>query len=619
MLLRELRSDEIKAGDENVAKFINILHHDTSQRYLKQHKQWYINERFHRGEHWIAYNRTANKVQVISSHKEEIRRTFNKVKIQVRGLKNFVKRNQPRWEVHPLGDDDEALADAQKKNKILQYIYRTRKIKPLLTTVVVNGFKFSMGIIEGGVVKKDGKNQLIFWEDDPFDILFDPFSPNIQSCRFIIKAFKKPIEEILDNPNYKVKRSELVSDNKEGSTQYKELLEMEKYNVGGSSSGKDSDSVIVKELWIKWLDKDNRAKFKILTCAGNQLIRTFKPSYRRYPFFGYNPERDSNSIYSNAWIKELISANKSYDKTNSQIETHIQRMVAGKWMKKKGVDTTSITDKGAEIITYDGSVPPKHLDIQSLPNTPAAYAATLDKFMQEAGGIREATLGGAPGSLQSGKALEALKSADAETVAEPIEALEELVKNMAEFSLETIADYQLASEEIIEQGESIKYIGNVEGEKPKGVTQVKGTEEVEVKIVPEIAYTEEGRKEILLRLAEAEIIDTETLLNYLSVSNIGDIIQRMQKAKEEKFKQEMMKQRESHRTEGETPTDSASLADQENMSMAAGQDVPPTPQALWIPEHLELHMAFIQENQDAYGQNKELFDAHISNEEQYQQ
>ncbi|MDX9797702.1 MAG: hypothetical protein RBT05_02480 [Bacteroidales bacterium] len=60
------------------------------------------------------------------------------------------------------------------------------------------------------------------------------------------------------------------------------------------------------------------------------------------------------------------------------------------------------------------------------------------------------------------------------------------------------------------------------------------------------------------------------------------------------------------------------MADQENMQMAAGQEVPMTPRALWVPEHTQLHLAFIQENQDAYEQNKEAFDAHIMNEESYQ-
>jgi len=93
----------------------------------------------------------------------------------------------------------------------------------------------------------------------------------------------------------------------------------------------------------------------------------------------------------------------------------------------------------------------------------------------------------------------------------------------------------------------------------------------------------------------------------------------MKKMQEEQYKQEMMKQKESHRSDGAGPEDTADLADQENMQMAAGQKVPPTPQALWSPEHTQLHMVFIQQNGDAYGQHQELFDEHIQMEEGYQQ
>jgi len=54
------------------------------------------------------------------------------------------------------------------------------------------------------------------------------------------------------------------------------------------------------------------------------------------------------------------------------------------------------------------------------------------------------------------------------------------------------------------------------------------------------------------------------------------------------------------------------------MKMAAGQEVPMTPMSLWTPEHTQLHLAFIQSDSEAYRQNQQLFDAHIQNEEQYQ-
>lgn len=120
-----------------------------------------------------------------------------------------------------------------------------------------------------------------------------------------------------------------------------------------------------------------------------------------------------------------------------------------------------------------------------------------------------------------------------------------------------------------------------------------------------------------MRLAEAGIVDEKTVLERFQFTNVADIIERVEKNKEEAYKQEMLKQRESHRTDGNGPEDTAELADQENMQMAARQSVPMTPRALWTPEHTQLHMSFIKENIDAYNQSKDIFDQHILNEEGY--
>jgi hypothetical protein len=293
-------------------------------------------------------------------------------------------------------------------------------------------------------------------------------------------------------------------------------------------------------------------------------------------------------------------------------------MLAGKYLIKQGVEVSSITDKGAEKIYYKGNVPPTQMNLAPLPAAPFSYIASLEKWIEEFGGIREASLGRVPGSITSGKALEALQSADAGTVAEPVENLEKFLERVGEFILELIEDHVITTQEITEDGETIKFIGaGVPADKaPQDATRVKAAK-VKVSIVPEISYSEESKKEWLMRLAEAQLIDPQTLLEKLSISNVGDVIERMKKMQDEKYKQEMTKQRESHRTEGQGPEDTADLADQENMGMAAGQQVPPTPQALWSPEHTQLHLAFIQENGDAYGQHQQIFDEHIKLEEEF--
>lgn len=617
MTLKDLRGKVETGRNAEVVSFINSLYDSTQKMFLKQHRDWYVNDRFLRGDHWVVFNKTLNKVQSIPISDGEVRRTINKIRSQLRGVKNFIKKNQPRWECHPNNATNEAYDEANVKNKVLQNIYRTRRFVTKLTDVIMNSLKYSLGILEGGVILKDGKNYLDFWVDSTYDVVFDPYVNDIQNGRFIIKAIPKPVESILNNEEYNVEDKSLA-DNVESASSYKDVLEREKFSKDANKSIKDLETAIVKEIWIKWVE-DEKVKVRTIKIAGNNVLAVKDTKYKRYPLFGYNPERNADSLYSDPWIKDLISMNKSLDKTVSQIETYIQRMLAGKYLIKQGTEVSSITDKGAEFIYYKGQQAPRQQDLQPLPAAPFTHVMNMERYIEEIGGVREASLGRAPGSLQSGKAVEALQIADASTVAEPIENLEMFLADVGEFILEVISEYTATTEKIVEGKEEIAYIGeNFKEANPKA-TAIGAENSIKVVIVPEVAYSEQAKKEWLLKLAEMGLVDEETLLEQFNFSNISEIIARLKVNKEEKYKQEIVKQRESHRTDGNGPEDSSDMADQENMQMAAGQEVPMTPKALWVPEHTELHKAFVEENLDAYNQHRDLYDAHIANEETYNQ
>lgn len=620
MTINELSTKDIKLGKESKesAKFIDDIYETLKKHYIKQQRDWYINERFVRWEHWIVFNKTLNQVQQLPVADWEVRRTVNKIRTQVRGIKNFIKRNQPRWQVAPNDASDESLNEAISYNKILQNIYETRNFTTHITDVIVNSLKFSVGIMEGGLIKKEWKTILDFWTNDTFDVFFDPEATRIQNSRFVLKAVKKSITSIKNNKSYKIDWS-LTPDNREWASDYKDRLEKEKFNKQTESKSlEDFESIILKELWLKTVDETWQTKIKVITTAGGQIIRVSDTPYRRLPFFIYNPEREPNSIYSDPWIKDLISLNKSLDKMASQVESYTQRMLGWKWLVKRWVEVSTITDKGAEIISYKGNVPPTQQSLQPLPSWPFSYISSLERWIEEFGGIREASLWRAPGSLQSGKGIEALQSSDAATVAEPVENLEIFLAEIWEFVLEVIADTQVTSENIVSWKENIKFIWNKTENKPSETIIVE-PRRVRVSIVPELAYSEDAKKEIIFRLAEAQMIDQQTLLEYLNVSNIWDIIERVKMRKDEQFKQELTKQKAAHATNWEWPGDSADLADQENMQMMSGQEVPPTPQALWTPEHTQLHIAFMDENNTQMAPDvKTLFENHITLEEGYQ-
>lgn len=619
MTIKDIGSKDIKLWKDSSkeAKFIDSIYENLKQYYIKQQRDWYTNERFVRWDHWFVYNKTLNTIQQLPIRNGEIRRTVNKIRTQVRGVKNFIKRNQPRWQVVPASSSDKAIEESVAYNKILQNVYDVNNFKSKLTDIVVNSLKFSVWILEASIIPHKDGQILDFWVNDTFDIFFDPEATSIHDSRFILKIVKKSIESIKNNSEYQVKL-DITADNKEWASDYKDLLEKEKFNSEWMQKSLwDFDSVLLKELWVKTKWDNWEDKIRIITSVWNQVIRVKDTDYKRFPFFIYNPEREPNSIYSDPWIKDLISLNKSLDKSASVIETYNNRMLGGKWLARKWVEVSTISEKGAEIITYKGNVAPVQMSLQPLPSTPFVYMQSLERWIEEFGGIREASLGRAPGSLQSGKWVEALQASDAATVAEPIENLELFLAEVWEFILETIEHSQVISSSISDWKETIKYIWWESGEELSDTLMVR-KRRVKVAIVPELAYSEEAKKETIFRLAEWGMIDQETLLEYLNVSNIWDIIDRVKQRKSEQFKEEMMKQKASHAKDSGWPEDSATLADQENMWLLAWQDVPLTPEALWTPEHLELHMIFLDENKWQMDEAAmQRFDEHIANEEQY--
>ena len=620
MTISELGLKKIETGKKSSAEatFIDSIYENLKQYYLKQQRDWYINERFVRGDHWIVFNKTLNQVQQLPIIPWEVRRTVNKIRTQVRWVKNFIKRNQPRWQAAPADSTDESLKEAINYNKIIQNVYEVNKFPSLITDVVVNALKFSVWILEAALVPHKDWQILEFWVNDTFDIFFDPEATSIKDSRFFLKVVKKSLTSIKWNKNYTIEWW-LSADNKDWASDYKDMLEKEKFNTQSSAKSLDDfESILLKELWIKTKREDGSTLIRIITSAGNQIIRVKDTNYKRFPLFLYNPEREPNSIYSDPWIKDLISLNKSLDKSASNVETYNARMLGGKWLTKKWVEVSTITDKGSEIISYKWNTAPTQMVLQPLPNTPFQYMSSLERWIEEFGGIREASLWRSPWSLQSGKWLEALQSADATTVAEPVENLELFLSDIGEFILETISDNQVISNTFVDGKTEIKYIGSGAENKPSDTIIVE-PRKVKVTIVPELAYSEESKKEIIFKLAEAGMIDQQTLLEYLNVSNISDIVERVKSKQWEQFKQDMTKQKAAHATDWGWPDDSATLADQENMQMSAWQDVPLTPEALWVPEHLQLHMAFLNENgKQLSTEVMQKFEEHISQEEQYQ-
>ncbi len=614
--LKFLRWENIKEWkNEEVSSFVDNIYNDTKSWMLKIHRDWYLNERFARWDHWVYYNKTLWKIDKIPVEQWEIRRTVNKVKSQIRGVKNFIKRNQPRWQTSPSDWTDESLKEAITSNKILQHYYDTLNFRSLLTDIIVSSLKTSVWILQVWVSENKWEIDIDAFPMNPFEVMFDPTSQDYRKWRFIALSYPMPISTIKEKYSkviWKDSNTDVSWDSIESESEFWSLLEKERKWTSDSSSSKEMATSIVKELWIRWSEWWNTKIRRITTWKG-YILDVYDTKYKRFPIFVYNPEKAFNSPYSEPWIKDLISLNKSLDKTVSAIESYIHRMLGGKYLIKKWVEVSTITDKGAEKIYYKGNVPPIQMQLQPLPYTPIQYSNSTEQWIEELWWVREASLGRAPWSLQSWKWVEALQASDAATVSEPVENLEDFLREVGEFILDIVSEYSITSKEINVWWEAVKFTWK-EWANIDWVIKINRKTNVKVVIVPEIAHSEDAKFERMMQMVQLWILDPQTVLEKLEVSNIADVMERVKYIQQQKMQDEMLKQKASH-SKWEWIEDYADLADNENQSMSMWKQIPETPDSMLTQDHTNLHLAFIKEFQQDYMQNQELFDQHIMSEE----
>ena len=591
------------------------------------------------------FSKALNTIVHLPETSDEIRRTVNKVRSQLRAIKNFILRYDLMWQPIPGGSSDVSMKTAEDAQTVLKYYDYRLDIKELMGDLVSMGLKRGIGILEMTTEKQDEDNveDIVARVEDPFHFVFDPMASryDLEDCRYYIKAIKKPITTVQDNPvynneknPYKENLKNLPVADKEAASEFEDILIRKKYDKV-ISTDKDLQNTILYELWVRAKDKDGKAQMKVITTAGvgkdtGKLIRIEDvKDMSKFPIMIYAPEREHGNLLPEPWVKDIIGLNKALNRTVSHIEAYIQKMLAGKIIAKRGSRVSRITDRMAEIIRYEGATAPQQWPLVPLPQTPFAFTTMLVNFIEDISGVHEGSIGRLSSSQQSGRSIEALQAGDANNLTDPVRNLEKVMKEFANRIFETLSKKQLVAKTItLVEGEEMKNLDIIGAQavpkekRPEGTFAIEPWQ-VRVQLVPRIAYTEEGRKDLLLQFAEAGIIDPQFVLEAMKFGPISEIIRRMQANKDKEFlREQMLRETSVTAKQGEVPgqqstQNAVQLADEENTEMAAGREVPPTPDELVTPEHVDLHLAFINDTRyaDKVAANSQLFREHLENDQ----
>ena len=591
----------------------------SQEKMRKHHREWYLIDRFLDGDHWVVFNKLTNSIQSLPVSSGEIRRTINLADTQIRSVKNFITKNAVRMEVHPRGDVSKEKAEVG--HDIAQYYYETCRLKMAQDDIVDEALKHFIGyfVIGLGDTNRDNIPDITVAVRSSYDIYPSPESTDItiEKCRYVFDTRSEYIDDIKDNKEYDLinKDTKFESETDTNVSEYKAKLDRDRETKQPQKS-KDLDKITVKDLYFRYRD-DTKWKVGQITAAGKQILKIKKLNTKDYPIVPYRTERKIDQLISKPWVKNIISPNKAADKMCSHIETYILRMLNGKILMKENTTMSRFTDKQGEIIKWKGGTAPENWRLEPLPSTPFEYLKYLLRFIEDMGGVHPASLGALPGANQSGRSIEALQAADASNVADPVKNLaytmtELLYRIFDVLSANTLLEATIKVIDGDKKEKEVKFIGGqplkespeVKQIYEQGKTMIIEDMDVKVEIVPELAYTEAGRYDKLIELADKKIIPPEVILEELRFSNVGDIIKKLNQ----------QKRLEGFAKGNERPmVDPIELANQENNTMGNNQEVQPTPIELVVPEHHNLHIIFLKQL-DPKSQGAQLLTAHINQE-----
>jgi len=654
-------TDDALKGDDT--KFLGVLNSwfEAAKKNRQQKDwEWYLYDNYYRGNHYIQFNKKTFQIVTPPRPKGQIRLTVNYIFPIVRAIRNFATSYRPKWEVGANSTTEDEVNNNRKSAETLDnyfdHLEMPKKIKQAANHVIQKGLGFfQYAWDDEGTGFDNQKGEVDVWVRDPFDVYMDPAgmeTGDIQNCRFVDIAISKPIQDIINNPNYKFDKEEdkdnISGDTVRAASEFKQILIRNQY-ADNFSSNKELKTKILHETLYKKKVGD-KTEVWVASWFEGHLLRNEKTEFEKYNLIPIVSDDNPNEIGGEGYIKNLVPINKALNRLESQILEYNNLVNRGRLIADKNSGVSKITNETGEIIEKNPGADVKEMTHPGLSPDIHAQVSRLVDYIKYISGVVDAFVGKAPAGVTAGVALESLKAQTANNLQDIKDNLETSLAQLGEGILELIANKVIAPRQIKTAGQDgkpshFKIKGQV-GVKPKEQlpkdTYVIGNQnQVKVIIGSGLAYTREGRIARLDKMLEQKVIAPAT---YLKAIEFGDIEEAIKESTQSQFNDAMMQNITKNGMPGQMPPggmpaqgqmpaeqpptgqpapqeqgpDSwTKLAEDENKAMLTGKIIPPTEGA--PKEHTAIHIAFSQS--DEAQENEHLLKAiyeHIRGEESQQ-
>jgi hypothetical protein len=441
--------------DKQIIDYCNKAYNTARTPRLIFERQWYLNMAFYFGRQYAQWATTAldaaaNQSDVTYSKLYEppvppwrVRLVSNKIRPIIRGELAKITKEKPRGFILPASSEEEDLAGARAGQSIHDFLWRTLGMNKVVRRAVfwelLCGTSFIKDYYDRGRKDQTGVKGAIGAEPlTPFHLLVpDIQEEEIDNQPYAIHVMAKSPEWI-----FKTFGKEINPDAGSGGSG---ILEQKFMNALGLQTA-SRDMVSVKEIWIK-----PNAKFQngaVVIWAGNEVLYKYEGWLYNYsneyefPFTKLD-HIPTGRFYSESTIADLMSLQKEYNRTRSQIIEAKNRMAKPQLMAIKGsVDPNRITSEpGLIVLVQPGYQMPTPIPLQSLPSYVLEEVNRIQADMNDISSQHEITKGQTPPGVTAATAISFLQEQDDSKLSSTISSLEEGVERLGRHFLSHVSQF----------------------------------------------------------------------------------------------------------------------------------------------------------------------------------
>lgn len=199
-------------------------------------------------------------------------------------------------------------------------------------------------------------------------------------------------------------------------------------------------TITVLECWYVTPDG-----MRVCTLVGNSLESNRESPYKdgKYPFAMYRDYDRLGEFWGCGEPEELISIQKTLNKTMANITDNASLMANGIWVGEEGAfDARKVVNQPGLIVTYKAGRPaPERVPGAALPSFVTEFVGMLRDHFDTVSGVHDVTQGRGPSGITAGVAIESLQEAAHTRIRLKIRRLESFLSTVGRLMLSRIQQF----------------------------------------------------------------------------------------------------------------------------------------------------------------------------------